>query len=211
MSAPRSFTVSPPGEPDRRAATRQQILAATRSLLAQDEVFARLSIQRIVAAAGVARATFYLHFRSKRELIAALAESETGAWVEVAGPFLQNPLASREQLELTVTQLLAQWREHQAVLAGIIELAAYDEETRQVWRDLIGGIAATIAEGIGLRRPDLPADVVRQLGQLIAWAGERYLHQEAGQPQSERDRLIVASLTELMWRLTDGGIPRAEC
>ncbi len=91
MSPARSITVSKSPEGDRRAQTRRHVLDATRELLATGEAFATLSIQRIVEKAGVSRATFYLHFRSKRELIAALAQMETSQWRQIAAPFLMNP------------------------------------------------------------------------------------------------------------------------
>lgn len=202
MGVARSVTVASAGQDaDGRAATRQQILAATRRLLAQGEAFARLSVQRIVDAAGVSRATFYLHFRTKRELIAALAQSETGEWRNVAAPFLDDVGADRAALADSLAQLLTLWREHRAVLAGIIELAEYDADTRAAWRDTIHGIAAVISASLRLRRPEMAADDVESLGRLIAWSGERFLHQEAGAQPCQRDRQLVESLTEMIWRL----------
>lgn len=201
MNAARSVTVSRSAEIDRRAHTRQQILDATRRLLALGEAFARLSIHRIVNEAGISRATFYLHFRSKRDLIAALGRTETGEWVMIAAPFLSNPKANRKVLKHAIEQLIATWRLHSAVLTGIIEHAEYDEETRFGWRDTIHEIARAVGESIRQRRPRLSAEQAEQRGRLLVWAGERYLHQQTRELSSDSDHLLVESLTDMIWRV----------
>ena len=63
------MTIAPPI--DRRAArTRRLLLEAMPGLLAE-RGFERLTIQNIIDRAGVGRATFYAHFESKEELLAA--------------------------------------------------------------------------------------------------------------------------------------------
>ena len=63
------MTTAPPN--DRRAArTRRLLLEAMPGLLAE-RGFERLTIQNIIDRAGVGRATFYAHFESKEELLAA--------------------------------------------------------------------------------------------------------------------------------------------
>lgn len=201
MSPARSITVSKSPEGDRRAQTRRHVLDATRELLATGEAFATLSIQRIVEKAGVSRATFYLHFRSKRELIAALAQMETSQWRQIAAPFLMNPNATRKVLQRAVAELLVVWRRHHAVIAGIIELAEYDEETREGWRDTVHEIARVVGQAIHQRRPKLSADQAEQIGRLIVWAGERFLHQETRDSNEETDKLRVDSLADMIWRV----------
>ncbi len=201
MSRVKSVTINKSTEVDRRTHTRQQIIDATRKLLAQGEAFARLSIGRIVVVAGVSRATFYLHFRTKRELVAALAQSETGAWATIAAPFLDDPRADRAVLSVVVRQLVDLWREHRAVLAGIIELAEYDDDTRAAWRDTAAEVARMVATSMRCRRPELSPAEADYRSRLLVWAGERFLHQEAGQPMPDHDRLLIESLTELFWRM----------
>ena len=204
MSGSRSVTLPATATPDRRAQTNQQILNATRDLLAGGEPLARLSIQRIVEAAGVSRATFYLHFRTKRDLMSALAQQETREWSAIAMPFLANLSANRLALEQAVMQAVQTWRVHSAVLSGVIELAEYDEDTRSAWNDTIGTIAQTIAAGIRLRRPELTRQQADQLGLLIAWSGERLFHQQAREPSSDDDQLLVWSLVEMIWSVMKG-------
>jgi len=199
MKATRSVTLATRDGKDRRARTTQQILDATRDLLAGGEPLARLSINRIVAAAGVSRATFYLHFRTKRDLMAALAGEETQQWTAIVESFLGNPKADRSVLERAVAEAAEAWRTHRAVLSGFIELAEYDKDTRCAWKETVHTIGQSIATAIQQRRPTLSAAEAQQLGRLIAWAGERILHQEAESTPRESDRLLNWSLTEMIW------------
>jgi AcrR family transcriptional regulator len=70
-----SITRPRPQGPDRRAAAVAQVLAATERLLGEGVPFTELGVQRIAAEAGIARSTFYLHFRDKTELLVRLAGS----------------------------------------------------------------------------------------------------------------------------------------
>jgi AcrR family transcriptional regulator len=184
-----------------RSRTQESILEATRQLLSRGEAFAKLSIHRIVEEAGISRATFYLHFRTKKELIAALAQKETEAWFSIASTFLGDVGSDRVFLELTLSRVLDAWRMHRPVLSGIIELAEYDTDTREAWRDTIHRVAASLAMSIAISRPNLTNAQADQLARLITWAGERILHQEAENPSDEKDSLLIWSMAELMWRL----------
>jgi AcrR family transcriptional regulator len=55
--------------------TRNRIISAAVDVL-QTETISGARIDRVVAAAGVARKTFYLHFKTKDELLAAVVEQQ---------------------------------------------------------------------------------------------------------------------------------------
>ena len=84
-----------------KAYTRQRLLEAGRRVF--DTVgYLPATIDDIVRSAGASRATFYLHFKSKRELAAALLEAgrpdgerrfrELGLLLEENGPLLRKQL-----------------------------------------------------------------------------------------------------------------------
>src|SRR5882724_6598239 len=58
---------------EHRDATRRRIIAAARKVFVK-KGYARATIEEITAAAGVSRATLYLHFDSKYALLAAATE-----------------------------------------------------------------------------------------------------------------------------------------
>jgi len=70
-------------KPDRRIArTRELALDAFRKLMI-DRGFERITVQHVLDRAGIGRATFYAHFRSKQDLLtASIARLQAGTcWI----------------------------------------------------------------------------------------------------------------------------------
>jgi AcrR family transcriptional regulator len=198
----RSFTVQARTGERRRAATQEDLLQATKRLLGRGAPLATLSVEKIVAEAGVVRTTFYLHFRDKYELIERLA-TEQEAWIETIGQgTLADPELSRATVRRAVDEIVAGWSENHAVLAAIIELAEYDERMRASWRSIIHAVAA-VAQGVfeshwrtaggAPAQPEMVAEV-------LTWMIERSCHQIAGDPECRE--AVAASLAEVIWRVT---------
>ena len=187
----------------RRAATSSDILAATRRLLDAGEPVAGLSVERIGAEAGVSRATFYLHFQDKHELISRLAD-ELFAWRDeewVAS--LAAPDLTRETLLEIMRNIVSQWVENQAVLAAIIELAAYEPSMRDAWRGAMHEVAERAAAQFDAHwadSPDRPTDPA-MIAEVFTWMFERSCQQIATDPS--REDAVVEAMAEIIWRVLD--------
>ena len=70
------------------AARRQQILDAGRACFARNG-FHATSMQDVIAEAGLSVGAFYRYFRSKDELIEAIAEQSVGRILQVIGPITE--------------------------------------------------------------------------------------------------------------------------
>lgn len=190
---------------ERRAATAGEILAATRRLLEQGEPVSGLSVERIAAEAGVSRATFYLHFPDKLDLISQLADQlfswRDEGWVGA----LADPELDLATFEGFMRDVVSRWSENRALLAAIIELAEYDPRIQQAWRGAIGEVAARAAEQFELHwkgssaRPSDPA----MIAEVFAWMFERCCHQIARDPA--REDAVVTAMSEIIWRTLDYG------
>ncbi|MBJ7469976.1 MAG: TetR/AcrR family transcriptional regulator [Solirubrobacteraceae bacterium] len=189
---------------DRRAATRIRILAAARDLLSAGEPMAVMTVARVAQQAGVSRATFYLHFPDKRQLIDELARDLFAQWTPISSPMLLEPAPTRDQIAEVVSAVVVAWRHHAGALAGLIEVAEYDTDARSSWRAAIGQVAATIEAWLLVVRPDLTAQETRPLAEVIAWAAERSLHQMLTEDAGS-DGPLVSALAELVWSV--GRIP----
>ncbi len=183
----------------RRANTRREIVAAARDLLADGASFSEMSVSLIAEQAGISRATFYLHFGDKRELLGDLATQELSEWRAVADPLLDDPTAGHREIERTIRALLDLWDQHRGVLSALIELAEYDEAARAAWRGAVESVAAAIAE-YARRRDDVQVADPEMSALAIVWMTERVCHQVLdGATPDERDRL-AATLTDVVWR-----------
>lgn len=204
MSA-RGFTVQASAGRERRAATRQQILDALRRLLEQGAPLSGLSIERIVSEAGVSRATFYVHFTGKAELVTALSDQDMEPWLAHALPVLADPTADREAFGRVVRELVASWRRHAAVSAGLVELAEYDDAVREAWNGVVERLADHLAEHLRRRwagRDHLDADPAL-VAQMVAWMVERVCHQLVGRGDPARDEEVAAGLAATIWQIIE--------
>lgn len=199
---------------DRRrtgADTEKKILDGTVALLDSGANLASLSVNRIAEQSGVSRATFYLHFADKRALVARLAATELQEFQRATADFLADPKAGQEELGATAREMVALWRAHAGVLSSLIELAEYDAETREDWQGVIHAIAATIAPAIRERNPELDEPLVLTIAEIIAWTGERAMHQMIGRDATDAQAKRVADgLTEAVWRIVSpaSSLPR---
>ena len=203
----RSFTVQARAGERRRAATQDDLLRATKRLLEQGAPLATLSVEKIVAEAGVVRTTFYLHFRDKYELIERLAV-EQEAWIETIGQgALSDPDLSRATVGRAMAEIVAGWAENHAVLAAIIELAEYDERMRLTWLSIIHSVA-TVAAGVFAahwnRSPPARAPAnPPMVAEVLTWMIERSCHEIARDPDRRDD--VADALAEVIWRVLHGG------
>ena len=203
MASRRTATVQARVGAERRAATVAELLAATKRLLEAGEPITGLSVDRIVAEAGISRATFYLHFRDKYDLISRLAEDlfswKDEAWVGQ----LADPKLELSTLERIMSDIVARWVANQAVLAAIIELAEYDPRMRDAWRSAMREVADRAASQFDQHwrgsqaRPSDPAMVA----EVFTWMFERSCHQITREPG--RDAELAEAMAEIIWRVLD--------
>lgn len=197
----RSFTVQARVGAQRRAATRERILAATRRLLERGDSLAGLTVARLAEEAEVSRATFYLHFPDKRHLVEALFESALQDWDEVAGAALPDRDITREELRRVLGAGVAQGVKYGPVVAGIVELGEYDGEVREAWQAHMRRASEKHTQWLAKCRPDLTEREVTLLGQVLGWASERTFQRMLGvrdEPWCDADEL-ADTLTEIWW------------
>ena len=92
---------SPSGRAARRDELRGRLLDVVERLLGEGETFTEISVERMVAEAGIARSTFYVYFEDKGDLLEAwfgdiTAELRTAAadWWRL-GPTPGTPISER--------------------------------------------------------------------------------------------------------------------
>ena len=85
------------------ARNSDRLLAAAMTTLAQTP---QASLEQIAEAAGVARTTLFRHFRTRQELLRALAEEAVRQCTEAAAPSLGSALPPDEKLRRAVKALI---------------------------------------------------------------------------------------------------------
>lgn len=188
-------------------ATRQALLDAAKRLLSSGASVATLSIDKIVAEAGMGRATFYLHFREKSELVAALAEDQVAWRDEIGAEALADPELDRATLDNILNNIVSRWVENRAVLAAIIEVAEYDPDMRAIWRAAMLEVAEKAATQFEARwnsDPSAPRSP-HMVAEVFTWMFERSCHQVLTDPSRQAE--LTETLAEIIWRVLESRQP----
>lgn len=195
----------------RREQTRQQrreqmerrLLDATERLMRDGASFTELSVDRLSTEAGISRASFYIYFEDKGHLLRCLAVQVFGDLV--AGAERWWGVARRrdpDAVRAAMAGIVETYRRHQAVLVALNEMAAYDPETGQTYRDLLTAITARMTRVIedgqadGAIRRELPAATTAS---ALVWMVERACHQNLPVNPRDYDAELAETLAEITW------------
>ena len=145
---------------EKRARTRAQIVEASLILLAERPPEA-LTVDAIVEAAGVAKGTFYYHFQSVEELVAAIGAKLADSFDELLAPsrldepdpIVRMSLAFTKFLEKAINDPLCR-----LVVRSAQAPAGFDPGVRE---NLKADLAEAIAQGrLAIQDVELAADIV---------------------------------------------------
>lgn len=187
----------------RRAEIAQQLLEATERLMAEGLSFTELSVDRLATDAGISRATFYIYFEDKRQLLMELTRQVTAELGEAAALWFDvaeqpNPEIARR----SVRQIIAVYRQHQAVLTAMAELASYDPVVAETHRAIVYGVSeqAKVALDRAVAAGATGPAYSWETSCALTWMIERTCHQMVRNSLPEADDAIAEALTEIVWR-----------
>ncbi|EWM17760.1 TetR/AcrR family transcriptional regulator [Kutzneria sp. 744] len=184
----------------RRASAEADILATTRRLLDDGANFTELGIQHIAAEAGVARSTFYAHFRDKTELLVRLATTLMDTSFGIASAW--EPTTDADGMAAAFVAVMGVYREHAAVLLAVAEVATYDAIVRDFWRQRLAQftertIDVLSAEQAAGRTPD-GVDLVHAT-RVIVPGGERAIFDHITTEDASQDEAFARELALIWW------------
>jgi AcrR family transcriptional regulator len=111
---------------EHKRVARRLFVDAARRVFAE-RGYGSTTVDDIVKAAGASRATFYLHFSSKAEVMAAIADSFMPQTAEYWRN-LDRSLGSREDLRRWLEQAIDWWAEYRDILPALHEAGAGDRD-----------------------------------------------------------------------------------
>lgn len=193
---------------ERRKAIRGRLLRAVDELAEAGESYADISIERLATTAGLSRATFYIYFDGKADLLAAWFDETL---VELAGAcatwLALDANSTRADLRTALAEIVDTYRAHASLLAAVADEATQDNSLRQRRTAAIDrsieALQAQIARAqrAGWGDPALlPADTA---GWLI-WLMERGLHQIVPSADDEQVSGLIDALATMLWRTLYG-------
>jgi TetR/AcrR family transcriptional regulator, ethionamide resistance regulator len=194
---------SQPSRQERRLALERRLLDAAEKLMGEEKLsYAGLSVDRLATAAGISRASFYIYFEDKEDLLRRLAERAVDEVGDAARNWWQaaernNP----EDLRLAMKAILATYRRHELILSAVVETSAYDERVAEVFNELINGIRDATREVIerGQTRGLIRQLPVNEVAGALTWMVERVCYQMVRNSPPDNDDTLAAVLTQIVW------------
>lgn len=186
---------------------REQLLAELMSVIEQrlagGESYTEISVDRLVAAAGVPRSTFYGHFNGKGDLLASCLNRIAA---ELLDDFQSPDIAALTESDVheTVSQLANGAMRHAHLLSAIIDAHAYDADVR-------AGVDAVVWEVTDKLRQHLTDGQTRgyvdvglhadESAAWLVWMGERIISQILGDRPPAQRRAFMGSTAALIWNM----------
>lgn len=185
---------------DRRAALENRIASVLEARLRDGVTFTEFSVEQIANAAGISRSTFYLYFRDKSDVLLRLTGSLKERSYEIAASWELD--GGVDGLARAYVQILRHYREHEALLVAINEVAAYDPQVHEVWtadqHRFIDNLVMVLRTEQQQGRT--PADIDPKLAaKLIVQGGSQVLAQQVSGSDGSDDEAVARELARCYW------------
>jgi AcrR family transcriptional regulator len=117
--------------PERRGEVQDRLLAALERQLEEGTGLASVKVSELAAQAGISRATFYIHFHDKVDLIEEWLRETRKVLFEVSNEWYSaSPELTREQLRELLRAVFDAYRERLTLMSAMHETVLYDETLR---------------------------------------------------------------------------------
>ncbi len=193
-----------------RPLIEDKLLRAMEHLLAEGGSFSSVSIEQLTTAAGLARATFYLHFRDKGELVTRLMERVRQEIVSSAGLWFEHAeLAQREDMRRALRGILGVYRKHHVIIDAVVETATRDAAVARLWRETMEALCAESRRAVlSLRRAGRASEAATPLlADALTWSVNHCALQYGRRLRGAQLEKLADTLTHICWNaiVSDGG------
>lgn len=176
----------------RREEVRSRLRAAIVEL-ADECTFNELRVERIAAEAGLSRSAFYFYYRDGRDLLMDVMRELAKALYDQSERWYRGTGDPRELTREALAGVTEIWAANIGLLSMMLEVAAYDEEVRGLWDDLVSRFFAGATDRAradqhsGLVPEELDA---RRHAEILVLATERYLQTMLRQGTLSNEEII---------------------
>jgi TetR/AcrR family transcriptional regulator, ethionamide resistance regulator len=161
-----------------------------------------MSVERLVAEAGISRSTFYVYFEDKGALLLALEAASMRGIYDGARRWIDHgPGVTRTDVKAGMREVLERCREDAPIMRAVAETAVYDPVLREHYEaavgDFIRRVRRLIQEG---RRSGEVRDVHPQgTATALGWMLERASLQVAPGASERELEALADGLADVVW------------
>jgi AcrR family transcriptional regulator len=192
-----------------KGARREQILAAALAAFLEGG-YHGTHVEAVVARAGIARGTFYLHFDSKRDVFAALVERMLAIFLDARPSDSETEIRDRATAEVVLRNsyraVLSTFRENRRLCRLLFEEAVGVEQGfaaqlaahYEVWRRRVQDTLQRMVD-VGVARADLDVETTA----TVVVGGVEHVTRRYVLPEPEPD---LEALVEALVQMELGGV-----
>ncbi|KAB0622731.1 TetR/AcrR family transcriptional regulator [Castellaniella defragrans] len=177
-----------------KAALDDRLLAAMERLLENGQGFSAITVEELAREAGISRATFYLHFRDRGELVAHLMRRLTEDVVGSAGDwFAARGQSGPQTVKQALRGIVTTFHKHHAIVSAVAAMAGQDETVARLHEDMMRQLCERSRRALAAVKADTPPGDVSwdSVADVLTWCVEQYCARFAGQCDPVRlDALI---------------------
>jgi len=187
----------------RRADVRARLLTAVEEMLDEGTAFAAISVGALASRAGISRASFYIHFQDKIDLLEDwLLESRRDLLEAAQAWHHADPSLTRDELRTALAGIVHTYRARMGLMGAAHEIALYDAGLRQDFAAAFEEHFASLRKHVaaGQRTGDIvPGLLAAETAQWLVVMLERAppnLDRDASDREIAR---YVDAVTEIVW------------
>lgn len=188
----------------RRADSRERLLAAVDELLGEGRSYLEISIEDVTTRAGLSRSMFYAYFEDKGALICAWSERVGAAIAEAAQSWWQlDGSATFDDLRAAIEHMVETYNPYAPLMVAAHDTASFDPAVRETLEGMlarsIDGLEDHIVRGqeAGWIDPRLPAPETAEWLTALAEGGQAQMEQSPD-PQELAHEVTAAAV--IIWR-----------
>lgn len=193
--APKAVTGSKMTRVEQKRATREALIESARTMFVESG-YTATTAEAIAKAAGVSRATFYLHFRSKAEIVqwhmSALEQPILEAYRRLDA--LENP--SLGDVTAWLDEHATFWHAHRAEFASMEQALSHEPLVSDEWFAMLRRVASSMQNLLGRQSDDDARLRARLHVTSMLMSTDRNFHFALVQGHDENFERLVSVLAE---------------
>lgn len=180
---------------EQKQATRAALIDRARELFIEHG-YTDTTADTIAKAVGVSRATFYLHFRSKDEIVLEHMRAREDSVVEAYRALDRTDEPNLESVTAWLLEHVAFWRVHRAEFAVMEQALANEQAVSDEWFVMLRRVAARMTNLLARQPDDSSRELARMRVMSMLMSTDRNLHFAIVQGHEENLDVLVRVLAE---------------
>ena len=186
----------------KKDAVEQAMLDALQRLGDRGISFTEASVEQLAREAGIARSTFYVHFRDKSDLVRRLAGRLTEEMIQASRIWSAvAPEATRDDLHRTVQAAISVFLKRRALFNAFVQTAIYDPDVQEIYEDMMDRMISEVRKAhLRVREAGrFHPDACPEIAEIHVYSMEHCCHRMAQEEDPEVIERLAQGLTHMLW------------